>query len=257
VERAHGNSTGLACALVGLGWCAHDQGDFELAFELLEESLALGRKQGDTSSIAGACDALTVAAYQLGDFPQAIRWSEECLALFRAQGQVEPIGNVLAHLGSIAGYQGNMQQASHLLDEAMAMHQVHGSTLGVALTLRFQGQVARQCGDLVQAQTAYQDSLRLQRAMRGRWEITACLEGLAGVADGQGRPERAARLWGAAAKQRDQMGAPLPPAHRPDYDAAVAHARAALGAAVFDAVWAAGRALPLEHAIAEALAPSV
>ena len=50
------------------------------------------------------------------------------------------------------------------------------------------------------------------------------------------------------------MGARLPPFRRDDHDRSLAAAQAQHGAPAFGAAWAAGRALPLEEAVAEALA---
>ena len=94
----------------------------------------------------------------------------------------------------------------------------------------------------------------MQRELSIQWEIAACMEGLAEVAAGQDRPRRAARLWGAAEVIRERLGAPLPPAGRSRYEAAVARARVTLGDGAFDAAWAEGRAQPLDQAVASALA---
>ena len=64
---------------------------------------------------------------------------------------------------------------------------------------------------------------------------------------------RAARLLGAAEALRTTLGAPLPPVGRPAYEAVVQQARLALGQTTFATARAAGWALPLERAIAEAL----
>ena len=255
LARALGNQHGIAWALLGLGWVAHDQGDFGRAFALLEESLSLQRALGDQDAVAFGHFALGVAAYQLGDFVQAAAWMETSLALFEEGGNHAETAEVLAHLGSIAGYQGNGERAVRLLDEAQALFQAQPDmgTGGIALTLRFRGKLAQQQGAWARAQAAYEESLRLQRGMGGKWEMVACLEGLAGVADGQDQAGRAARVWGAAEAQRERMGAPVPPAERARYAAAVAHTRAALGEAGYAAAWAEGRALTLEQAIAYAL----
>jgi DNA-binding NarL/FixJ family response regulator len=64
---------------------------------------------------------------------------------------------------------------------------------------------------------------------------------------------RAARLYGAAEAARQAIGAPMP-RHHARSDQAVARVRAGLGEPAFAAAWAAGRALPLAEAVAEALA---
>jgi hypothetical protein len=83
--------------------------------------------------------------------------------------------------------------------------------------------------------------------------VAYSLEGIAAVACAQGEPARAARLCAAAAALRDAIGAPLPPLDRAAHDRTVDAARAALGGDTFAVAWAAGRVLPLEQAIAEAV----
>jgi hypothetical protein len=79
------------------------------------------------------------------------------------------------------------------------------------------------------------------------------LEQLAMVAGVAQDSERAARLFGAATAQREAEQVPLPTVERTDIEAAVAPARAALGEEAWAAAFAAGRALSLEEAAAEAL----
>jgi hypothetical protein len=78
---------------------------------------------------------------------------------------------------------------------------------------------------------------------------------MAALAGAQGQSERAARLLGAASAH----DAALRTAHRrtikhADAERCSAGVRASLGEAAFALVWEAGRALPLEQAIADALA---
>jgi hypothetical protein len=73
------------------------------------------------------------------------------------------------------------------------------------------------------------------------------------VAAMQGQPERAARLLGASAALREEIGAPLSPVARVDHDHASNAARATLGEDAFAAAWAEGYAMPLEEATADAL----
>jgi hypothetical protein len=98
-------------------------------------------------------------------------------------------------------------------------------------------------------------SLALRRALGEPLGIAQCLEGLALTAD-RDRAAWAARLLGAAEAIRERLGAPLPPVDRPEHDAAVAAARAALGDDGFAAAWAAGRTMTIDAATVDALADS-
>ncbi len=84
--------------------------------------------------------------------------------------------------------------------------------------------------------------------------IPNCLEGLAEGARVQGDLGRAARLFGAAEALRLAIGVPLPPVDRAIYEHQVTAARAQIDAAAFAQAWEEGRAMPLEQAIAYALA---
>ena len=75
----------------------------------------------------------------------------------------------------------------------------------------------------------------MRRAEDDRPGIATCLEGLATVAAGPGRPERAARLLGAAEALRRAIGSPMPLVERPASEAAARTARTALGEAGFAA----------------------
>jgi DNA-binding CsgD family transcriptional regulator len=75
---------------------------------------------------------------------------------------------------------------------------------------------------------------------------------MAGVAAAATRPEQAARLFGTAAAIRDALGLPLRPFVRDLFDGLLQPVRTALGEAGFAVAVAAGRALTVEEAIAEA-----
>jgi hypothetical protein len=95
--------------------------------------------------------------------------------------------------------------------------------------------------------------LELFRRIGARHRIAWCCE-LATALDADADPLRAARLWGAAAALREQIGAPMWPIDRPEYERRVAACHTALGDEAFEAAWQAGRALSWEQAADAALA---
>ena len=82
--------------------------------------------------------------------------------------------------------------------------------------------------------------------------IAGGLAGIAGLAVAWAQPERAARLFGAAAALQEE-GTLLEPAYGAAREHWEAVAREALGDAAFTASWSAGRTLHLEEALAEAI----
>jgi hypothetical protein len=114
------------------------------------------------------------------------------------------------------------------------------------------GRVALALGEPAEAARLLRQSLRMRQAAVERLGVVECLEVLATIAAGAA-PDRAARLLGAAAAARRALGTPLLPIRWPEVAAAEGAARAALGAPAYAAARAAGEALSLEGAAAEAL----
>jgi ATP/maltotriose-dependent transcriptional regulator MalT len=109
-------------------------------------------------------------------------------------------------------------------------------------------------GDYSTARTAYIEGLTLAREL-DNWECDAwALEGVAGLAVAQERPEQAVRLLAAAETLREAINVPLPPVNRPRRDRILADARSRLGEAASTTAWAAGRALSAAESLDEALA---
>jgi hypothetical protein len=108
-------------------------------------------------------------------------------------------------------------------------------------------------GDYAAARALQGESLAIRRELGDRRGIALSLEGAASVAAATGEARRAARLWDAAERLREEIAAPLLLSDRSQHEE-VAAARSALGDdAAFDAAWQEGRAMPLEQAIADAL----
>src|SRR5262249_782851 len=92
----------------------------------------------------------------------------------------------------------------------------------------------------------------LGRDLGERRIIAQSLELLAHVGHVRGDEQRAARLLGAAEALRDSIGAPVPPADRPEYDQTLAAVRRQPDATAVRPAWAPRRTMGLEEGIGEA-----
>jgi hypothetical protein len=99
----------------------------------------------------------------------------------------------------------------------------------------------------------FAESLVLFRELGDQRGIAECLEGWSALARAQGHAERVARLHGAAEALGTVMRKPLSSTKRTDLEHFIAALRAQLGEHAFAVAWAAGQALTLEQAVAEAL----
>ena len=106
-------------------------------------------------------------------------------------------------------------------------------------------------GEGERAASAFAESLQLAWATQDRASLRMCLESLARAARGSD-PQRAVRLFAAAAALRQASGRAFLPVEHALYQAVLDDLRTDLGEVAFAAAWAAGQALPLEDAVAEA-----
>jgi predicted ATPase/class 3 adenylate cyclase/DNA-binding CsgD family transcriptional regulator len=255
--RELGDQPGVAAALHALGDLAEAQGDVPQALALLEESLALRRQLRDEPGIADSLRHLSRVAQAMGDLEQADTLLGEALAINEALGDRGGVAATLSELGWLAQGRRQPDQAIALFREAGAHFQALGYQRARANALVLEGLLHSRQGDHRQATACLLESLALSRAAQDTPGLGWCLTALASVIAGEGATARAARLFGAGERVRDALGLELPPEFQRRYERAVAMARDALGDAAFTEGWAAGRALPLDQAVAEALTITV
>ena len=208
---------------------------------------------------AGALSGLALVDLDRGRYAEAAARLDEALARYQ---ELEPalvagpvyVSQTLLRRGEAALAGGDLAGAARYLEEAERRQRAQSFAWGLSETLRYLGDLARARGDLDAALGCYRESLALAGERGDPLWAADALDGVAGVAAARGQAERAARLFGAAAALREQLGAAVVPWEHPARERDLAAARAALEPAAFEAAWAAGAALPLEAAVAEALA---
>jgi predicted ATPase/transcriptional regulator with XRE-family HTH domain/Tfp pilus assembly protein PilF len=277
--RAAGDLPGVCASLNRLGLIAYQQAAHAQAIAYFEESLSAYRDLGDTLGIANVLNNLGMVAEDQGASQRAASCYEASLALFRELGNGRNCATVLNNLGGLLMQREDYQGALSHFEESLSLFRALEDRGGMALVLEHLGQVAARQRRLEPAEACHRRSLALARDLGNRELIAWNLQDLAALAmlrwrdasagdadpatapaslaephPPPGWPLRAARLFGAAAGLRDALGAPLPSAERPWYDALTLEARHVLGADAYAGAWAAGQALPLEDAIAYALA---
>jgi non-specific serine/threonine protein kinase len=249
-----GNSEARARALAAAGLLAYLQDDLAAAHALLDEGLAVGRALGHAFSTAYALGWLAAARTSQGDLSRAAALFEQGRSLLPSV--VEELDRFMLDTlldiweAELAWVQHDDARAGDLLDTGLARARERGDRSICCVFLFRLGLLALKQADYERAATLQREALVLGDATGNQIGILLGLIGLTCVASAQGRMGRAARLLGAAEAMR---GLALLHYIRADHELALTAARANLGEAAFAAAWAAGRALPLEEAIGEAL----
>jgi DNA-binding CsgD family transcriptional regulator len=158
---------------------------------------------------------------------------------------------LIGNLADVALSRGDLARATRLAEEALALQRERGFTWGASHSLFTLAAIARHRGDTARATALCQESLDAAWAERDLRIIVQPLDSLAILAAEGDQPERAARLFGAAAHLHELLGTHLDPMDQPRHEPAIAATRARLGDSGYEAAWASGRAMPLEQVVAE------
>jgi predicted ATPase len=242
-----------AKALTGAGTMAWLQGDVARAILFHEGSLTLYRAVEDQRGMAEALNNLGIQAIVLRDFKHALPLLQGGLQLYRALGDKAGIANALNSLGSLAKYSDDPAQAMARYTESLALYRELDQRGMIAGTLHNLGLVATDQGHFEQAMLFNKESLLMIQQLGDKRALPDQLEAFADIVIAQQRPERAARLLGAAAALREVLHGPMFPVDQPDYERTLAMVRTQLDETAFATAWAEGQAMTIEQAIDYAL----
>ena len=210
---ARSDTSSARATLLVLGWMAEDEGRFDEAEAHLTEALRHFQAHGIATWVGYALNCLGVVAYERGDIARAAVRFEEALDIFRATGNTYGIGFVLTNLAKAAREQGDYSARRRALRRESRP------------PLRARGQAEHR---------------RLPARSGQRRGGDAAVRAGRSPLGGGGGPARGDRRAAAAPRT------PAP-------EQAIAATRRGLGEEAFAAAWAAGRALTLAEAVAEAL----
>jgi len=249
-----GDQRQIASILHDLAYLAMAQGEYSGALASYEEELALSRAIGHRQGMFWALHGMGWVAECQGDLRRAAALYEACLALAQELRHADGIALAMSSLGWVARYEGKYERASAYYRESERVWRRLGRKAVLAGLLQEQGYVALRQGATSHAAAQFTESLVVAHELGRTRSITLSLVGLAAVASAVSEYVQAVRLLGSVAALLSASNHVLEPVARSDYDGLMAAARAHLDDVTFDRAWAAGQALPLEQAIAEALA---
>jgi non-specific serine/threonine protein kinase len=251
--RAGGDDQSVAVALQLLGTPARGRGDLAHAEELYEQARSIDHRLGSRVWEAMTVANLAMTAEDGGDHVSAERHAAEALALYRAQNHAWGVARMREVLARVAVSRADYATARAQLEEAVTFQRELGDRQGLLLSLPTLAQLALGEGDTQRAAQLLEEGLALAREAGDKLSLARGLEAVAYML-AQDRPETAVRVAGAAAALRDTLGAHLTPSDRDRLGQWEGSALRLLGPAAYSTRLAEGRRLPLEHAIADAVA---
>jgi non-specific serine/threonine protein kinase len=277
VHERFDDSRGIAVAHNNLGWVRfYHRGELAQAREHLERAFRGQQSLGDPRGVAFTSTTLAVlemwmgnverarallkvgtdAAYRTGDVihratthlwsvviaydalgsEDAVASLDAWLATVRAHGFLFGTSLALRTAGDIRRDAGDAAGAEPLYAESVALMR-RGDTANLAQVLTRQADARRQRGALTEAHHALDEAFAITRRLGSRFLLPECLDVLARVRRDEGDARAAARLFGAAERQRTAIGAVLPPRRRAPHAGEIDSLREALGAEAFEEAW--------------------
>jgi predicted ATPase/DNA-binding CsgD family transcriptional regulator len=244
-----------AKALYALGILTTGARSDERAVPRLRESLALWRQSGDVEGTAQTLTLLGIKLKKLGAFAEAAPLLDEAAVLFDGLGLDAWWALAYHHRGVVALGLGNLTAAEAMIEEAVARQRGLGGDgaplAWIAMALNDLGVVVGERGEPARAAALQAESLDLWLRTGSREGVADALAGLAAII-ADGRPEQAARLFGASSALADAVGYSFGLPERATHERAKVGLLATMGDAAFAAAWNAGRDLSLDRAVAEA-----
>lgn len=254
-EDCDENRRGLVHALIhdGLARVSRRDEHSGAARGVLDESVALLRADGtDPWGLALALGYQGIVGFIINDNADQTRATlKESRERFRALNDGWGESTPLWYLGLLDESCNDLAAARAAFARVTVLVRAAGDRWREASGATYQGRLALTAGDTNAAAALYTDALRLYYHLGGPNGLGVALLGLAAVALRHGQAERAARLLGASDALRPLCQNQQQWNHVEDGEAECAQARKTLGAAAFETVFAQGRTITPEQALAE------
>jgi non-specific serine/threonine protein kinase len=240
--------------LSGLAWLATDQGDYAVAIDLLGQSIARSRARRDVIGEGYALFYRARATMASGRVVEGGKDAADALELLTQVGEAAGVASALFFYALATQYAGDLELACDRFTQCAATYEASGLPSGAARALQLLGIARLILGNVSAARAALGQGLPVIVDIGDRFAIPTGLTGMAGLAAKSGRPRLALKLAGAAAAYEEVNQTHLPEPLRRLIDEWLAPARRTAGGGAAARLFAEGRRMTLEDAVAQALA---
>ena len=233
---------------------AHKQGELQTVRALAQEAAAGHRTTGDALGLAHSLNLLGIAAAGEGDYEQARALYDESQSIREQQGDEIGVQSSLHNLGLVAIEQGDFREARRHLEAELALARKTGSERQIANSLTDLGFAVLGQARYEEARAVFEEALRQCFELGWKENMAYAFVGLAAVSIETDDLERAARILGQAEILGEAIHLQLEQYAGVTRERTEQQLESRLGHARFAACREEGRSIPLENAVALALA---
>jgi predicted ATPase/DNA-binding SARP family transcriptional activator len=232
-----------AWALSGAATLHWMRGHIDQSAALHEAALGMFQKSGNAEGAAWSVMCCAVQAMAARDFRKAQDLAQQALDSTSADARTR-VGAMIT-LGLVETYQSRPGRAVQWFQEAVSRARSTKDRWLVGIALANLADCNEQNGELEAAAADVEEVLQISLDFEARLLCVISVETLAAIELQRRRPERAARLFGAADNYRTEMALPPTQPEREKLDAIIDEVRSAVGPTRFVIAWTAGYKLSI------------
>ena len=244
----------LAQATGLLGMVFHRETDYESELRLVREALAYSRQAEDSEGIAWALHTIGTISMDTDDLEGSLPLLAESQAEYEAAGNMHGAAQSIDNQGVSLYCLGEYEQAETLAQQALDVFRRVGDTRRTAIAIDHVGKCARRRGHYQRSWDCHLETLALRREYGDPRGYAVWMEAVAALLDRTGNSIQAAMTIGSARSLRESISAPLHGNELIDQVRIEADIRGALGESVYNSRIEAGRKIPFDKAIDDAVA---
>ena len=188
LARAEPASAARAELLAAAASLAQNQGDYQDAFNHVEQALGTWRALGDRAGEARALTSLGWLAWRGSRFAEGRRLTEQSLELHRVLGDERGAAQALSNIGWILSFEGRYAEGARLLGESLGIRRRLGDRRDIAFTLTALAWASALDGQFVRAESYVSEALDVLRAIGDRQLYAFATWGAAEIALFQEQP---------------------------------------------------------------------
>jgi predicted ATPase/class 3 adenylate cyclase len=239
-------------ALGALGGIAYWQNDYPPMRGAYKQAVDIAREVGDPKLLASALLDLSFIPSLEKDTDRSEAILREGLATAEEAGDRVLTAEFWSNIAFLEVERGNPADAIDLRRTAIEILREEGAVWTLSQSLAGLAMITRMVGDLDAARGYLHEALEMFAQARDTLSISMTLTLLALIANDDGHHERAARLVGAAARIRDELGGGIPPEFAGRWGDPEEEAQQALGEDTYRRARAEGYAMSREEAVSYA-----
>lgn len=182
------------------------KGDFTLAMEYAERSIAGNEKIGNKIGISEAEIVVGVLFEEQADFSRALQHYNKALRIDKEIGNKEGMAMSLNNIGNIYMTQDNSLQALEHYQRALAIDEELGVKQGIAIELLNIADIYAEQGEIAKALEYHERALDLNNEIGDKYGVASTLTGMASIFELQGKASLALEYYANALTVLEELG---------------------------------------------------